>query len=103
MPPGRRDMILCAAKKLIGIARTIENRVAIKPVAMVSTIEPATNVLTLLSDAAKPRLTCHLGAGRSLSLPTISRRLSLHRIVPAVGRPTSLSLMYLFMQLQAQI
>src|SRR5258706_8537705 len=103
MPPGRRDMILCAAKKLIGIARMIEKIVAIKPVAMVSIMEPATNVLTLLLGAANPKLTCHLGAGRSLTLPTISSRLSLQRIVPAVVRSASLLLMYLSMQLQAQI
>ena len=55
MPPGTRDMMLRAARKLTGTARIVEKIVAIKPMAMVSIIDPATNVFTLLSGCARPR------------------------------------------------
>ncbi len=85
-------MMLCAARKLIGMARMVENIVAIKPMAMVWSIEPATNVLTLLPGAARPRLTSQLGSRYEfLACREYRSKLSLARIGPATGRPASLS------------
>src|SRR5512140_3086271 len=103
VPPGMRDMILWAAKKLTGTARIVENRVAIKPMAMVTRMVPETKVFTLLPGAAKPRLTSHLGAGIGFTLPKMSSKLSLSRIGPSVGLPANLSPTYVYMQLQAHI
>src|SRR6266487_2922934 len=43
VPPGRRDMILCAAKKLTGMAMIVEKMVAIRPMAIVWINVPAKN------------------------------------------------------------
>ena len=85
------DMILRAAKKLIGNARIVEKSVASRPMAMVWIMEPAAKVLVLLPGAARPRLTSHVGEGVASMPPMICTRLSLTRIGPATGRPASLS------------
>src|SRR5215212_1263279 len=103
VPPAKRDMIFRADKKLTGIARTVEKRVAIRPIAIVSIMVPATNVLTLLPVSAKPRATRNLEAGMGFTVPTISKRFLLGRITPSVGCPASLSLIYEYMHFHAQI